>query len=391
MKIKPKGRKIYRRKDRFEYWKHLRQNLGSVIVTLLIAGGLAFVGYSAGAPVLKFLQERDFLAPPAPNYPVTAESSDTEPMTESSEESSEESEEPVSEKVTEPPTEPTTEAEIGFSQKAPSIRGYMLKPSDLMSESALQSALEELPEHLTHVIIPLKTDGGKVWYATSVRDAARANAVQAFLSLGNIYQTVKENGYEPVALVNTLEDTLFAKTYPDASYLMENTGELWTDKSAEEPALWLAPFSILTQDYLADLAEEIETAGFEILICDGLSYPNFPRMDLLELDEICSDENRYEELTALLKAMRTKAPEMAFFVRIHGDDALVGDLETVRAAEQLPADCLLITMNEDSWKEYEQLLDISKAVPAVAEWEGEKIPGAKIKSYVLNPENQEGE
>ena len=344
MKIKPKGRKIYRRKDRIAYHKKIRHDTGNAVLTLLIAGAVCFFGYSAGAPVLKFLQERELLSPPSPPHAeiTSAESSPPESESESPSETAEFV--PESEFVTEPPAEPETEEDnLGFIQKAPSLQGCFLDASALMSETALTSALEQIPEGISHLLIPLKLKGGTICYATSVQDAARSNAVQAFIPLSEIYQTVSAKGIEPIAVINTLEDSLFPKSCPDAGYIFQETGEIWTDKSTSDGKLWLSPFSVLTQEYLSELAGEIETAGFRTIVCDGLTYPNFPRTELSGLDPRCSEPERWQYLTELLTAMRAKASETAFFVRIDGNDTLLGNTEALSAAEHFPADCLIVS------------------------------------------------
>ncbi|MBE6876727.1 MAG: hypothetical protein E7496_08450 [Ruminococcus sp.] len=393
MKIKPKGRKIYRRKDRIAYHKKIRHDTGSAVLTILIAGVIGFFGYSAGAPVLKFLQERELLSPPSAHDAETVFSetaqAETFPEADSASVSAEtvqESAVPETESV--PETEPETEEEnLGFVQKAPSVQGYLLEASALMTESSLHSALEELPEGISHLLIPLKLKGGNIYYATSVQDAARSNAVQAFIPLSDIYQAVSAKGIEPVALINMLEDSVFPKSYPDAGYLFQDTGDFWTDKSASEGTLWLSPFSVLTQDYLSAIAEEIETAGFRTIVCDGLKYPNFPRTELPELDPRCSEPERWQYLTDVLTAMRAKASETAFFVRIDGNDTLLGNTESLSAAEAFPADCLLVSGNPETLQDLEQFTEISNSVPVILEYHGSEIPkNLKLKSYILNPQ-----
>ena len=384
MKIKPKGRKIYRRKDRFEHAKHVRHNTASVIMTFLLAGAIGFVGYSVGAPILAFLQEKNFFVTESENNNNPEVTDTTE-----SEENTEITETTEIIETTEEITEPTTEEQLGFIQKAPDMQGYELDISALMTETALEQALEELPEGLSHVLVPLKINGGGVYYATSVQDAVKSSAVQAVLSLDKIYEMITAKGYEPVAVINALQDDNYAKNYSASSYLKKDTGELWEDKSAAETRLWLSPESSLTQDYLSAFAEEIEQANFKILVCEGLSFPNFPRSDLDNLEAVCGDTDRYQALTDLLVAMRTNAPEISIFIRIDGDNALFGDLETMYAAEYLPADCLLVTMNAENRNDVETLKSLSTTVPIIIEWQGEEAPKTpKLESYVLNPESE---
>ncbi|MDE6729265.1 MAG: hypothetical protein K2J71_00615 [Oscillospiraceae bacterium] len=138
------------------------------------------------------------------------------------------------------------------------------------------------------------------------------------------------------------------------------------------------------------MAEEIENAGFQILICDGLEFPNFPRSELENLESVCSDPERWKVLRDLLLAMRKDATELAIFIRMNGNDVLNGSPETLQAAEELPADCLLVTIDETIRKNREQLesiMELSDAVPVMLEWQREEIPKSlKITSYVLDPE-----
>ena len=380
MKIKPKGRKIYHRKDKIAYHKKIRHDTGSAVMTVFIAGILVFLGYSAGKPVLNFLQETNFLAPPS-HYAEKADAYEPYQTVSESSVSNETSSELPSEEISDIPTASEPEQdEIGFIQKAPSIQGYSLDVSDLMTETALQSALETVPEGITHLIIPLKVKGGNIYYATSVKDAVRCNAVQAVIPLPTIFQEVSAKGFEPIALINTLEDSVFPKNNPDASYLYPETGEFWTDKSSAQETLWLSPFSVLTQDYLSAIAEELETAGFRIIICEGVKFPVFPRTELDALDPKCSEPERFQYLTALLTEMRSKAPETAFFVRLDADDT-----ETLSAAESFPADCLLVPVTEQNMNSYSE---ISNSVPVIPEWQDDEIPKKlKIKNYVLHPQN----
>ncbi|MDE6005153.1 MAG: hypothetical protein K2G88_07175 [Oscillospiraceae bacterium] len=384
MKFKPKGRKIYRRKDRFEHLKHVRHNTFSVILTFLLAGAIGFVGYSAGAPIVAFLQEKNFFITESDNNNNSEPTETTEP-----EENIEITETTEMIETTEEVTEPTTEERLGFVQKAPDMQGYELDVSALITETALEQALEELPEGLSHVLVPLKINGGDIYYATAVKDAIKSNAVQAVLSLDKIYEMISAKGYEPVAVINTLQDDNYAKNYSASSYHNINTGEIWEDKSTVETRLWLSPENSLTQDYLSAIAEEIEQANFKILVCEGLSFPNFPRSELDNLEPVCGNTERYQALTELLVSMRASAPETAIFVRINGDDALFGDLETMYAAEYLPADCLLVTMHTGNKKDVEKLKSLSTTVPIIIEWQGEEAPQSpKLESYILNPENE---
>ena len=64
MRLKPKGRKIYRKKTKFERMQALKSNTAAIAGTLLVVVILLFVGFSIGGPVLSFLQDSHILAVP---------------------------------------------------------------------------------------------------------------------------------------------------------------------------------------------------------------------------------------------------------------------------------------------------------------------------------------
>ena len=377
MKLKPKGRRIYREKSRFERLRAFRRNTGAVVTTLVLVGAVGFVGYSAGGPILRFMQERGLLASPqAPASDETASAENTPAPTDALPDAVEETAEAVPE--TQAPTEPAPTL---------SMCGARLRTSDLISESALLRALDEVPAGTTHVFVPLKAAGGGLYYATSMPDAVRSGAVQAAMPLVSIYSSVQARGFTPVAVVDALEDHYYPQSNADAAYHLSGSGDRWLDADPDNGGVpWMSPFSAMTAEYLSGITAEIGEAGFRQIVCEGLVFPAFSQSDAAILDPRCMAPDRYTALMDVADAMREAAPDAEFWIGLDGADALDGQCDALYAAEAMTApDALLISADPSMAAQEEVLRTLSDAAPCLIEWQGTLPEGAREDGYVLAP------
>ncbi|MCR4644132.1 MAG: putative glycoside hydrolase [Oscillospiraceae bacterium] len=366
MKLKPKGRKIYREKSRFERLRAFWSNTGAVVGTVVLIAVLGFVGYSAGGPVLRFLQDKEIIAKPnaSSEAPESSVSEQTEPPESGAE--SENGEIPAE-------TEPAQTEPVAVEPPAQiTMRGYQLPTSALATKTALEAALLQVPEGATHILVPLKVKGGGLYYATKLEDGIKA--VQAAMPLESVYETIKTRGAEPVAVINTLEDQIYPLNYQDASYRMAGSGARWMDPSG---AVWMSPFSGLAVDYLSNIAKEANDAGFRSILCEGLVYPDFPAADVNNLDSRCTAPDRYTSLVKLVESMQQAAPEAEFFIRIDGLDVLTNRMDAVTAADQLEIGALLVGVNAASRDNTDILRGISSVHPCVLSWEEADLPAGE--------------
>ncbi|MBQ8927824.1 MAG: hypothetical protein IJ055_06080 [Oscillospiraceae bacterium] len=372
MKLKPKGRRIYREKSRFERLRTFRRNTGAVITTLLLVGVVGFVGYSAGGPVLRFLQERQLLAAPEEAQPA-----ETTPLPE---ETQAVDETPDAEAV--PETEPPTEAPVSRG-----INGTLLSTSDLTSETALLEALGALPADTTHVLIPLKARGGGLYYATSLPDAGRSGAVQAALPLSSIYASVQAKGYTPVAVINALEDHYYPQSNADTAYHLSGSGDRWLDASPDDGGVpWMSPFSDMTLEYLSSITAEIGEAGFKTIVCEGLVFPPFKSSDAAMLDARCTALDRYTALMDVAGAMQEAAPDAAFWIGIDGAEALDGRSDALSAVEGMETlDLLLVTADPSMGAQAQILTGLTDKAPCLIEWLGAVPASADAGDCILAP------
>ncbi|MCR5718391.1 MAG: putative glycoside hydrolase [Oscillospiraceae bacterium] len=365
MKIRPKGRKIYRHRTAAEKLRDFGTNTASLLGTLLAASVMVIVGYSAGKPLLQFLNESRILA-------VPNEVQETLPLTEPPTEA------PVTETET---AAPTTEPEPQ-QREAPEMQGYILPEDSLTAQSPFEEAVKAIPEGTTHVFVPLKTKGGYLYYATDLQDAAKSGAVRAALPLTSIYEAIAAKGAEPVALINTLEDSVYPQSYPDSAYRYAGSDELWLDTSPENGGKpMLSPFKEMTLDYLGNIAAEIKAAGFESIACDGLRFPDFTEEELSRLDSRVGQNARYTALTAVVEAMRKAAPHMHYYTLVSGTDILNNRSDAIAASNDIELEAILCKVDSLSAANVEMLRTLPDENPVVFIWDGVSVPESE-KSYI---------
>jgi hypothetical protein len=365
MRIKPKGRKIYRQKTGLERLQDVRSHLVSAVGTLIAVALMVLLGYSIGKPVIQFMQDSKLLA-------VPNEVGETLPVTEP---------------VTEPPTEAVSET-IPAETEPPVretlvMRGYILEPSALISQSPFEEAVAAIPEGTTHVFVPLKAKGGYLYYATTLQDAAKSGAVKAALPLQTIYDAIEAKGVEPVALIDLLNDPVYPQSFPDAGYRYAGTSELWLDAPAESGGKpRLSPFSDMTLDYLGNLAAEIKEAGFKSIACDGLCFPAFSEEDLARMDSRIGQDARYTALTDCVRAMQTAATHVRFYTVISGTDILSNRNEALAASESLDLEAVICRVDSLSASNIDMLRTLPEEHPVIFAWEDVPVPESE-KSYIL--------
>lgn len=284
MKRKDKGRKIYRTKEKNYYGKSPFEKFMSGLLTVLLIGGIGFLGYSTAEPLLKFTKHTGDSPDVIPVVTTTVES---ESSSQTTAENATDTAVETTVAVTEIPTEPPVTME--------SYRAFALTTADLESTSALQTALDAIPKNqdIEYVEVPLKAKGGMIYYVSTV---ATESALKEFqkLNLVKISETIKDSGYKPAALISTFNDNILPSVDKETGYICSD-GTLWCDSSLQS---WTNPFSQNTVSYIADITNEISGTGFDRIICTDFVFPKFTQKDLSVLDEKLSKNDRCMALTS---------------------------------------------------------------------------------------------
>lgn len=274
MKFKNKGRKIYKTKEKNYYGKSPFGKFMSGALTVLLIGGIGFLGYSAAEPIINYTKHKGD-EPSVPEQTTAPTEIGTEAVTTA-----------MTEAVTEPPTEPVTES----SYTAASLKG-----SDLANIDTLRAALAALPknEEITYIQLPLKTAGGDVNYASYIAEAQ--NSLTSVLTLQEIITEVENSGYKPTAVVSIFRDNSMPAYYHDGGYVFASDGTLWYDGQGKP---WASPYAQRAIDYNSAIVTELVNAGFERIICSDFVFPDFTEYDLQILDPILGKNDRCMSMTS---------------------------------------------------------------------------------------------
>ena len=305
MKRKHKGRKIYKTKEKNYYGKSPLGKFLSGVLTVLLIGGIGFIGYSVAEPIINYTQHKG-----------------DEPET-----SADEPEETTSTEEAESTTATVPSGEEKLASEK--YKAAALTVNDLASINDLRRALGAVPsgDGIEFVEVPLKARGGYIYYSTTNSEARSAGAVQSSLSLSQITAEIKESGYRPAAVISTFYDNVLPAVYPDSGYVTYADGSQWIDDDLSNGGKpWTSPYSQRTLDYLAEIVGEVSSSGFERIICSDFVYPYFRQSDLAILDEQLGRSDRFMALTSAANLLydRSVSNGVSMYIEVSATDILRG-------------------------------------------------------------------
>ena len=272
MKFRNKGRKIYKTKEKNYYGKTPFGKFMSGALTVLLLGGIGFLGYSAAEPLINYTKKRgdDASAASETSADFTAE-----------------------------PTAATAAVvTIPENLNAETYKIVSLKVDALKDSASLQSALSAINVNVgyEYVAVPLKVTGGEIYYSSGITEAQLSGAVQSSLTLGDITSAVRSAGFKPVAEISMLEDHVAPYTYADMAYTTIDDGSRWIDARGKH---WLSPLSDRATTYITAVCDEIAAADFDRAICSDIKFPQLTANDKELLGESVSGSDCYLALTSL--------------------------------------------------------------------------------------------
>lgn len=309
MKFKNKGRKIYKTKEKNYYGKSPMGKFLSGALTVLLIGGICFLGYSVAEPIINYTKHKG-------DEPIT-----TVPPT------SEASTEPTESNIIQP-TEALTQAPTEASEPV-YFTAAVLKSTDLASVESLRAAISAVPANLAleYIEVPLKIKGGNVYFASTVYEAQ--TAIQSALTLPEIIQEIENCGYKAAAVVSVFRDNILPANFFDAGYVYASSGELWTDANS---LAWASPYAQRALDYNTNLILELSWAGFEQIICSDFIFPDFTESDLLNLDPVLSQNDRCMSLTSAANLLYDTAVSngAAMQIEVSAEDIIMGRTDVLQ-------------------------------------------------------------
>lgn len=280
MKFKNKGRKIYKTKEKNYYGKTPVGKFFSVALSILLIGGIGFIGYSVAEPIINYTKKKG-------DSSLTSENA-TDSTTDSAAQA--------------------TAATINVQENVnvEQYKAAALSVSDMTDIDTLKNALTALPaaNDTDYIEVPLKASGGRIYYASSVYEAQMSGAVSSYVTLQEIVSAIRTAGYKPAAVISMFDDNILPLSYPQMGYVTVQTGQQWIDNNLENGGKpWVTPFSDDAVTYLRSIAQEVSSAGFEKVVCSDFVFPYFRESDLAFLDEQVNSSDRYLAMTSAANAM----------------------------------------------------------------------------------------
>ena len=298
-KVKRSKGRLYKKK------KSAGRKVLEVILLVVIAGGLGFLGYSLAGPLISYIQEGGGESvttpwePPESSTPEESESSDT-----SDSESADTSTQPVSD----------------------ASGSYLLSVTALTNQSALMQALSTAQSAgCSVIIVPVKNGEGNLLYNSQLDGIKGTDLVTGTMSAGQIVGVIKGKGFTSVkALLPTLYDRTTPLYVEDTGYRFADDSYGWLDAAPENGGKpWVDPFRAGTKQYYSALAGELIKAGFDEILMSELRFPSFEVYDETILEARNFMPTRYTALTALYRSTVSAASNKAA-VAINIADVLSG-------------------------------------------------------------------
>ena len=237
----------------------------ALVITIIFAILLVFFGYCIGEPIYNYIKN-----PPETNPNVW-----TPP------------------EITDVVIENTSSASDMIPVSFQEWSAYTLKPVDMLNKELFESAVESAKDSgYTSVVVPLKTQGGEMYYATKVNVALlNGEIVKSELPLDEISKTIKRSGLMPIASVSVLYDNLSPVNETDIGFKIEESGILWYDDYINVGGKpWISPFSSSSQNYLSHVSDEIGASGFDAVLISDIAFPEFDEADFSEIGDIIRNE-----------------------------------------------------------------------------------------------------
>jgi len=318
-----KRRKIKRSKSLYgNRRKEKRNHVVALVVTLFAAAGLVFFGYSIGKPILDYINNDEYnKATEGTAWAPPAETTLPEETT----------------SVTTPAKNTATLSKFG---------AYELESYNLTSLEALEMAVTKAKsEGYTAICVPLKERGGHIYYDTKAEIAVNGeDIILSTISAKTIATKIQEHDMLAIAKVSALYDNVAPFSEKEAGYLFEGQISSWYDNSVDQGGKpWLSPFSEHTKTYMTQLVGEVDTAGFDAIICADVVFPTLRNSDIEYIGEIVRSPERYKALLDIVAIFETAETDL--MLEVSAAKILTGTEEVFKLGEISEETQIVVEMN----------------------------------------------
>jgi len=147
-------------------------------------------------------------------------------------------------------------------------RGYWATPYFVHRVGARRMALGLKRNHLNAVVIDTKSDFGRVLYPSKVK-LSKKQQKHLIRNPRKLLDTLHKHGIYVIARLVCFKDSRLPYIRPDLSARIGHRARRLLSAGAN----WLDPYSMEVQDYIIDLALELQDLGFDEIQFDYIRFP----------------------------------------------------------------------------------------------------------------------
>lgn len=221
-----------------------------IIMMLVLAGGLVYVGVILYNPIYNMIME-------SVNRPPASTDEDSTTYDEEGEED---------------------EAAAATAQKpqlATGLKAAYASQSLVANQAAFDSLLDELPGNVNSVMIDIKDRNGQVLFRSTNQNANDWEAIAPGAEdLSAINQKLKDKGLSLIVRMSTFRDDTAARGNVEIAVCYRSAGTRWLDNFPTAGGkAWLNPYSAGAQEYITSLALEAVAMGAVLVVFDDFNFP----------------------------------------------------------------------------------------------------------------------
>ena len=301
-KIKRSRGSLYKKR------KSTGRKVAEVLLLVIVAGALIFVGYSAAGPIISYFKGETSASDEDLSW--------TPPESSAPEESTSDTEEDTDTGPTPSETQP----------QASSAGNYVLSEAAMKDTASLAKALAAAKNAgFSRVVLPVKNQPGNLLYKTTVPAVKDSELITGTMTAPQIISVVKSQGLEAAALFPALHDHLTPAYVEDTGYWFADESSAWLDNSPDRGGKrWIDPFRSGTAQFFSSLCAELKSAGFSEILLSDMRFPAFTEYDRTILNGKYFTADRYTALTSLYGKINTAVSGKAAVVITMSDLAAGG-------------------------------------------------------------------
>ncbi|HIC43963.1 MAG TPA: GTP-binding protein [Sulfurimonas sp.] len=186
--------------------------------------------------------------------------------------------------------EPFTSKALYVSFWAAGSKKYMQRILKLAKETEINT-----------VIVDVKNEFGNLSYKSNVKLAQKigAHRQRTIYNIDDFIKKLKDEGLYVIARIVVFKDDRLARTHNEYA-LKDSNGTVWRNR---EKLAWVSPFETKVHNYVADIAADAASHGFDEINFD---YVRFPLRKGLVYSQKLNQKNRVAAISRFLQTANKK-------------------------------------------------------------------------------------